>query len=194
MWAASLADRLVCWPAKSRHTPAESVESYRRQLVSNLRARSRYLLLAPPRDWDRIRRTAMRFARLWCAQTSDAEDIVQDALLALLQYRDDLHDPESYLFISVKQIALRRLARQRRPVRPEFRTTTTGVEEFETALMQRALHDCRTLSPRSRQVLAMTLEGYTQTEIASTLGVGRGVVAQWVARARRRLRSTPQKR
>lgn len=135
----------------------------------------------------------MRFARFWCGQASDAEDIAQDAVIALLQYRDDLHDPDGYLFISVKQIALRRIARQRRLLPLEAMANTTGVGAFEAALLQRALHDCRTLSPRSRLVLEMTLEGYTHSEIASTLGVTRGVVAQWVARARRRLTSSPKK-
>ena len=134
---------------------------------------SRSLWLPHPLDWDRIRRMAVRFARLWCGHASDAEDIAQDALMALLQYRHDLHNLDGYLFVSVKQIALRRIVRQRRMDSLELTTTTTGVGAFETVLLQRALHDCRSLSPRSRLVLEMTLEGYTHTEIASLLGVSR---------------------
>jgi RNA polymerase sigma-70 factor (ECF subfamily) len=45
------------------------------------------------------------------------------------------------------------------------------------------------LEPASRAALILTvLDGYTQDEVASALGVARGTVASWLSRARDRMR------
>ncbi len=45
------------------------------------------------------------------------------------------------------------------------------------------------LEPRARAALFLTvLDGYTQDEVADTLGVPRGTVASWLSRAKARLR------
>lgn len=45
------------------------------------------------------------------------------------------------------------------------------------------------LEPRSRAALVLTvLDGYSQDEVATALGVPRGTVASWLSRARDRLR------
>jgi RNA polymerase sigma factor (sigma-70 family) len=45
------------------------------------------------------------------------------------------------------------------------------------------------LEPATRAALLMTvLDGYTQEEVATALGVARGTVASWLSRARERLR------
>jgi RNA polymerase sigma-70 factor (ECF subfamily) len=49
-------------------------------------------------------------------------------------------------------------------------------------------HALSTLDRRTRAALVLTvLEGYTQEEVASALGVARGTVASWLSRARDRL-------
>jgi RNA polymerase sigma factor (sigma-70 family) len=45
------------------------------------------------------------------------------------------------------------------------------------------------LEPRARAALVLTvLDGYTQDEVATALGVARGTVASWISRSRDRLR------
>lgn len=150
--------------------------------------------MSPPRDWNQIRELAIRFARLWCGRSSDAEDVAQDAIIALLRHSDDLHDPDGYLFTSVKRIALRKMRGQRRQHSLESINTALAAPVSETAFVRRALWDAARLSQRDKVVLGMTLDGYTQSEIASKLGVTRSVVAQYVARARRKLVGSPQKK
>ncbi len=51
------------------------------------------------------------------------------------------------------------------------------------------------LDRRTRAALVLTvLEGYTQEEVASTLGVARGTVASWLSRARDRLEPNLEER
>ena len=46
-----------------------------------------------------------------------------------------------------------------------------------------------TLEPKARAALVLTvLDGYTQDEVATALGVARGTVASWISRSRDRLR------
>jgi RNA polymerase sigma factor (sigma-70 family) len=142
-------------------------------------------------DWEVTRRSALAFARLWCRHATDAEDVAQEAIIALLRHADSVRRPDDYLFVSVKRIALRLLARQRRsPAAGPTLTIATWAQPFDAALLSRALDECAQLSPRDRLVLRMTIEGYTQSEIADSLRVGRSVVAQYVARARRKVTSS----
>ena len=145
-------------------------------------------------DWNRLRAQAIRFAQLWCSRSCDAEDVAQDALIALLQHPDDLQDPDAFLFTSVKRIALRKMRFQRRQHSLASIKIALAAPASETAFARRALWGAAGLSQRDKVVLAMTLDGYTQSEIASKLRVTRSVVAQYVARARRKLVHPPRKK
>jgi RNA polymerase sigma-70 factor (ECF subfamily) len=51
------------------------------------------------------------------------------------------------------------------------------------------------LDPKARAALVLTvLDGYTQEEVASALGVARGTVASWLSRSRDRLRPILEER
>lgn len=86
-------------------------------------------------DWDGLRRTALKFARLWCRSTADVEDVAHEALTALLRETNPVNDPAAWLFIVVKRTALRANSRERRVSLSGCRSSATRIDDAETALL-----------------------------------------------------------
>jgi RNA polymerase sigma-70 factor (ECF subfamily) len=138
-----------------------------------------------------------RYART-CGLASDAaEDVVQEAFLALFDHlrRDgDAQNLKGWLVVVCYRLALKQ--RQRLGRRHHREMTLDGpfpevvdrAPDAESAIATRQLRRrvravMRALPERDRQCLSMRAEGVTYRHIAAALGISLGAVAKAVARA-----------
>ncbi len=123
---------------------------------------------------------------------ADAEDAVQDGMVAVWQNLHRLKDPAaftSWVMRIVSRACLRRV-RSRKPLvplaavpEPSDRRSATGVGNFD---VERVL---AVLAPRQRAVMHLTvIEGMTDSEIGQALGINAASVRSHRRRARNRLR------
>lgn len=119
----------------------------------------------------------------------DARDLAQTTYLRAFEAwgRFDGSDPRAWLYSIGIRLAIDELRRRRRLL---FTRLVDGTEPswalaVDTDLW-RALDQ---LDRRQRAALVLNvLDGYTQAEIATLLGVPAGTVASWLARSKSRLR------
>jgi RNA polymerase sigma-70 factor (ECF subfamily) len=119
----------------------------------------------------------------------EAEDVVQDALIAAWHKLGSLREPESFTAWLTRIVANRAIARARRR---RFFEPIDGVAVAAVETPPDARIDVgrllRGLAPRQRAVLHLTtIEGYTDSEIAGALGISTSSVRVHRLRARRRL-------
>lgn len=141
------------------------------------------------RDW-LVRRLA-----IVCGDAEEARDLCQETFLRAAEHRPALDgtDAEARWLATVGiRLAIDERRRRRRwgflPVRESDATWALAVD----ADLWRAL---AALDRRSRAALVMTvIDGFTQDEAASALGVPRGTLASWLSRARDRLRPILEER
>ncbi len=124
----------------------------------------------------------------------EARDLAQQTFVRAAErwpFPDD-QDVPRWLAVVGLRLALNERRRRRRwgflPVRETDATWAMQTNpDLWTALMS--------LEPRARAALVLTvLDGYTQDEVASVLGVARGTVASWLSRSRDRLRPILEER
>jgi RNA polymerase sigma-70 factor (ECF subfamily) len=128
------------------------------------------------------------FARQWCAEPADAEDVVQTAFVKFWRRQPDAQR-EHYplLFAAVRSTALDHLRGHERRVRREAEPAVAVLREdaafFDTTVEQRedaALLEgaLRSLPPEQREVVVLRAwGGLTFSEIAQTLGDSINTVA-----------------
>ena len=128
-----------------------------------------------------------RFCRAMIGQPSDAEDIVQETCLKLLQHvrsGGDRSNLRAWLF-AVAANGCRDRARWRvrwRPWRAELdRRETAPVEESRDLAPHRAA--LRALAPRDRLLISLRAHGLSYREIASAAGIAEASVGRLLARA-----------
>jgi RNA polymerase sigma-70 factor (sigma-E family) len=138
----------------------------------------------------------VRLAALLTRDPSVAEEIVQDAFVALHRRFDTLHDraaAHAYLRTSVvngARSALRHrvvVERRRQPAPPE----PAGPEELAVQASEdaRVMAALRTLSRRQQEVLVLRYySGMSEADIAATLGLTRGAVKSHAHRGMSALR------
>ncbi len=133
----------------------------------------------------------LRYARRLTGTRSDAEEIVQEAFLALhrriAEDGGELTNARAWLF-RVTTNAARDLERQRR-VRARDASQTdagTGVLDFESHLERRQLtrQTLQRMPRRMRRVLLLWSEGFKYREIADITGIEPGYVGVLLQRAR----------
>jgi RNA polymerase sigma-70 factor (ECF subfamily) len=154
---------------------------------------------------DALYRTAVRLCR---GRKSDAEDLLQDAMLRAFERFGDLRDPaamKAWLFTILTRTNLNRIRTQKR--RAEMLASDLDEREFEQALaswrnaevpdeqvhtallrerLAAALDD---LDDQLRPVVWLSdVERFRQREVAEMLGIPEGTVASRLFRARRILR------
>jgi RNA polymerase sigma-70 factor (ECF subfamily) len=145
-------------------------------------------------EWGEAQRVCLRLAYRYASNSSEAEDIAQDALLRAWRRRSTLREPDrrkQWLATIVRNEAFRQHAR----VRPDPIATIEGYEgeedervlaTVETADLHAALEH---LSLRDRQLLELRYnEDLTQAAIAAKLGIPEGTVKVRLHRARDKLR------
>lgn len=128
-----------------------------------------------------------------------AEDLVQDFFVRLYEKKLIEHLEEagirSYLYVSVKNIALRRLKDQKRI---EYLPDFNGIEEvWEEAddsreeIITRVLSEMEKLPPRSREVLeCVHLKNMKYAETAEYLGISISTVKTLLVRSLKTLRES----
>lgn len=141
---------------------------------------------------DRHGRYLYGVARTLTRSESEAEDVVQETLLALLDAR---YDGRSSVRTYMVSILVRQAALMRRKRRGWLRIVSDPPERTGNADEQNAV-DARLdlaslldkLSPEHREVLVMReLEGMSYDQMAQALGIARGTVESRLHRAREQL-------
>ena len=147
-------------------------------------------------EWGEAQRICLRLAFRYASNTSEAEDIAQEALLRAWRRRSTLRDSGSrkqWLSTIVRNEAFRQHAR----LRPDPTATIEFREgaEDEQVLAAVELADLQAalglLSERERVLLSLRYEeDLTQPAIAARLGIPEGTVKVQLHRARLKLRRT----
>jgi RNA polymerase sigma-70 factor (ECF subfamily) len=160
---------------------------------------------------DALYRTALRLCR---GRKSDAEDLLQDAMLRAFERFGELRDPtamRAWLFTILTRTNLNRIRAQRR--RAETLASDLDEREFEEALASWRNADApdevvHTLLVRDRLAAALDglddqlrpvvwlsdVERFRQREVAEMLNIPEGTVASRLFRARRLLRDALRQR
>jgi RNA polymerase sigma-70 factor (ECF subfamily) len=138
-----------------------------------------------------------RYVRTCGLPPDAAEDVVQEAFLALFHHRrrgGGAQNLKGWLVLVCYRLALKQRARLARQYSREV-TLDTPLREVadpaidaESAIASRQWHTrvravMRALPERDRQCLSMRAEGVTYRDIAAALGISLGGVAKAVARA-----------
>lgn len=138
------------------------------------------------------RRRLLRALYLLTGNTEEAEEIQQDAFLALWERWDrvaTMDDPTGYLYrtaMNRHRSGLRRTARAARRAIGQAHGGDLFAESDERDALARAL---ATLTPRRRQAIVLTgLLGYGSSEAGRVMGVSDVTVRRLVSDARRDLR------
>ncbi|HVU92122.1 MAG TPA: SigE family RNA polymerase sigma factor [Jatrophihabitans sp.] len=136
-------------------------------------------------------RYLVRLAVLLVDDVASAEDVVQDAFVALHRKADGLRDPDAalaYLRTSVLNLS-RSVLRRRQTVRKHLRVAepeATAGADSEVLLMdehREALAAVRRLPRHQREVLTLRYwSGLSEREIARTLGISQGSVKSAASR------------
>jgi RNA polymerase sigma factor (sigma-70 family) len=135
------------------------------------------------------------FRRLWliAGNRSEAEEIMQDAFLRLLERWDridQLKDPTAYLYRTAMNVFRRRYRRSALAIRKTF-APDTGHDEFAAADARDAvLRALATLSPRQRAALVLIeLEGMSSQEAGEALGIKASTVRALATQGRAAFRT-----
>ena len=146
---------------------------------------------------ERYRRQLLRSARRLLSDAS-AEDAVQQAFLAAwtaLRRGDEVRELPAWLHRIVHNVALNAIRGATHEAYAELPETLASRvrtdEEIERRMaLRRTLAGVAALPERQREALLRTaVEGRSQEEVASALGLSHGAVAQLVMRGRRTLRA-----
>ena len=117
-----------------------------------------------------------------------AEEIVQDVFAELLRRWDGVREPERWLRVAVVNRCTS-WVRRRRVERGYLARHAPGVDAFHEPDALVAFDLLQRLNPRQRAVLALRfIEGWSEVEVASALGMRVGTVKSTVSRARQSLR------
>lgn len=135
-----------------------------------------------------------RFLARFLFDSCDVEDLSQEAYLRAHEaaQRQAVHSPKAFLFRVARNLALNELSRKSRKITDYIEDATAGQEladaqslEAQAEGEQRLALFCRAaarLPPQCRRAFLMRkVYGYTQREIAETLGVSISTVEKHIA-------------
>jgi RNA polymerase sigma-70 factor (sigma-E family) len=145
-----------------------------------------------PTLYQRHWRSMVRLAVLLVDDTATAEDVVQDAFVALHRNSSSLRDPNAaagYLRASVVNLS-RSVIRRRQTARRHLRVSEPeGTDPADAEVLLRdeyrvALAAVQTLPRRQREVIVLRYwSGLSEREIAETLDISAGAVKSTASRA-----------
>lgn len=148
-----------------------------------------------PEDIDALLDAAYRYAMSLTHQSAEAEDLVQDAVLALLTVNASWE--RSYLFVTIRNRFIDRYRRNRKiafvaleqeegPAVDPPDLTFEVPDVLETGALERALAELRA---EEREALFLAVvEGYTADEIGTMTARPRGTILSLLHRTKRKLR------
>ena len=178
-----------------------SIEGYCLTLTTNERAKPEVDLAALVEAYSGV---MFRVAHSVLRSPAEAEDVVQDAFLRVLEHRGSLPDIRDFRVWLVR-IAWNLALDRRRRVRPEqmdeafaqaLATRCVPADEAlaESQRMQAVLREIDKLPKKEREVLLLsTIEELGTAEIASVVGRSDSAVRALLFRARARLRERLEK-
>ncbi|GAA1878553.1 SigE family RNA polymerase sigma factor [Lapillicoccus jejuensis] len=143
-------------------------------------------------------RPMVRLALLLVDDVAAAEDVVQDAFIALHRQQDRLRDPHAaigYLrttVVNMSRSAIRRRVVARKHLRVAEPEGLPGADENVVLREEHAevLAALRTLPDRQREVLVLRyFSGVSENEIAAILGISTGTVKSSASRGLASLRT-----
>ena len=124
---------------------------------------------------------------------SEAEEIMQDAFLAVLEHWDHvsrIEDPEAYLYRTAMNVFRQRLRRASVSLRKAMRVLPSDDALATVEARDEATRALAHLTPRERQALVLTAYlGYPSEEAGRILGIKASTVRVLTTRARATLRS-----
>ena len=136
-----------------------------------------------------------RIFRCYHVRAQDTEDIVQSALVVILQQWSLIRDPAAYFFVTVRRLAS--LDLRRRAVDRLVELTEDDALHLASESPALRLDRCRDarrllarLPPTARRIALLHYgAGLSHREIAARLGHGEAAVRQQLSRSMRRLRA-----
>jgi RNA polymerase sigma-70 factor (ECF subfamily) len=151
--------------------------------------------------FDRHARSVVRYVRSFGVSEHEAEDIAQEAFLALFKHLSlgrDATNLTGWLFRVAHNLAIKQRRTERRqpshctwdepPARARAdRTATPEADMIHRERRQRLRRIVIALPDRDRRCLLLRAEGLTYRDIASTVGVSLGAVAKSLSRVMSRL-------
>lgn len=141
----------------------------------------------PSIDWRLLSRQTRRDARARFGDQHNLEDLVQDALVLLLEDPRGVENPRAWVRSTVwRLLANRRRAECVTRSAPAVEADAPGVA-FDPALRLDLSSAARALGPTDRVLLAALAAGLSHREIADLLGVGCKGVGSRVQRLRTKL-------
>jgi RNA polymerase sigma factor (sigma-70 family) len=139
-------------------------------------------------DWAQVRLDALHFAKLWCPNLPDAEDVAQDAIVSLLSHVDRIDNVQNWLFVVTKRLAFRAI--RTRVSRFPLLSPASRQNENRVALEQRSLiHHVvkdRVLRTRDRRLIWLAMIGCSHAQIAARIGCSARDIGQHLRRAAKR--------
>ena len=157
-------------------------------------------------DLDRLAQRVMEraagltlYARQWLGDAAAAEDVVQEALVALLSQRPPPADPLAWMFRAVRNAAIDQARATSRRRRREQAVAESRREWFETR--SDALIDARTaeaaladLPPQAREIVVLRIwSGLSFAQIAGVMQMSLSTVHDRYAAALRQMRGALEK-
>lgn len=143
----------------------------------------------PSVDWELLSCQARRDARARFGDIPSLEDLVQDALVLLLEKQARIESPRAWVASTVWRLAANR-HRSLTPTRwdPSEETTVPAIAADPDLRLDLA-SAARRLAPVERRLLGSLVLGRSHREIADQLGIGWKSVGVRVQRLRRKLGS-----
>jgi RNA polymerase sigma-70 factor (ECF subfamily) len=156
--------------------------------------------------YDRYAKTALGLALKIVRDTEEAEDIVHDAFMAVVerahQYQAERGTVAAWLLTTVRNLSLDRTRRRTRraqiadnDLRPEVEALGVAVDDPETSLTlereRKAVRDAMNILPKAQRdtLIIAFFEGLSYPEMAERDGVPLGTIKSRAARAIHALRS-----
>jgi RNA polymerase sigma factor (sigma-70 family) len=129
---------------------------------------------------------AARVAFLLTSDANLAEDLVQEAFLALYRHADQVENPRAYLRVTLANLATRNRRREGRRTKAHV---ITAKRETVDANANELFDVIGRLPPKQRVVIVLRYyEGLSEAEIAAALRCAPGTVKSLASRAIDRLR------
>ena len=146
-----------------------------------------------------VRASLMRYASRFFKRSQEAEDVVQEAFVKVIQAQRDreIRAPKSYLFRTARNIALAHIGKTTYKLtdevgdilsESELLASKTLEEEFEAREnFEIFCHAVRTLPTKCRRAFVLCrVYGFSQKEVAARMGIGLSTVEGHLSRATRR--------
>ena len=146
-----------------------------------------------------LRASLMRYASRYFRRSQEAEDVVQEAFVKVIQAQRhrEIYSPKSYLFRTARNVSLAHINKKAYSLTDELTDILTESERLASKTMEEQYEVrenfevfCRAvqqLPVKCRRVFVLCrVYGFSQKEVAERMGIGISAVESHLARATRR--------